>query len=298
MSRNPLKTQPLKIWLAVLWLLFTLAMVLWWWRLGLVELTNSNSTAVPSRYRMMVSEGIFFFLASLAGGVSLIIMLIKDHQRQMQVKVFFATFSHDLKTSMARLRLQSDVLREKSALKNDTALERLANDINRLDLQLENSLIFSQEAQTLFVEECIPLSQIIESLRTEWEALEISLEKEVWIKADRRAISSIFKNLIQNAVTHGHAEKISIQPKLISTGRIQIQVSDDGRGYHGDINKLGKSPMPWIQGSGNGIGLFLCRSLLNRQNGDIYFENLTSEKNGFIVQILIPGDLNKPGLQS
>lgn len=289
MSQDPLKAQSLKIWLAVAWLFFTSAMVLWWWSLVLSELKQSLVPVDPSRYRMLISEGVFFLIATLAGGISLIVMLIKDQQREQQVKTFFSTFSHDLKTSIARLRLQADILREKSSVAKEPMLDRLAKDINRLDLQLENSLILSQGAQALLIEENLPLSQIIESLRNEWENIDISLDKEALLKADRRAIASVFRNLIQNAVIHGSADSIRIQLSSVKDGQLQIRIKDNGQGFRGEIKKLGRSPMRMHEGSGSGIGLFLCKSLLSRQLGDIRFES--AGNTGFMAEVLIPGQV-------
>jgi signal transduction histidine kinase len=101
-----MRSQSLKIWLAMVWLLFTTAMVVWWWNLVLSEIQD------PSKYRMVVSEGVFFFVAVLLGGGSLIYLLAKDQARHLQLKNFFNLFSHDLKTSISRLRLQSEILKE------------------------------------------------------------------------------------------------------------------------------------------------------------------------------------------
>mgnify|MGYP000931445208 CR=1 FL=1 len=256
-------------------------MVIWWWRLGLAELSDLT------KYRMLMYEGVFFLVAILGGGTALIFMLIKDSQRQQQIKAFFSTFSHDLKTSISRLRLQVDILREDKQLATNSSLIRLVKDINFLDLQLENSLILSQTEQRLYIEENLPLTKIIESLRGEWENIDISLDREVFIKADYRSLLSVFRNLFQNAVIHGMAEKISIQVKQDSRHRLRITVQDNGVGYKGELSKLGRMQLPKGEGQGNGIGLYLCRSLLRRQNGDLIFENQSGE--GFTVQVLIPG---------
>lgn len=306
-----LKSQTLRIWVAAAWLIFTSAMVIWWWSLGITELQRSLGqpelqrslgqselqqglslhAASQTKYRMMMWEGGFFLFAILAGGGFLIFLLLKDFQRQKQVKMFFATFSHDLKTSIARLRLQADVLREDNLFAKNRTLEILARDIDQLDLQLENSLILSQGSQRLSVEENLPLSNFIEALRRNWENLEISLEREAWLRGDRRTILSLFRNLIQNSVNHGGATKIIISPREHGPGaKLRILVKDNGRGFSGDPKQLGLSPLPSQEDSGNGIGLFLCKNLLLLQKGELVFENDSSQ--GFVAQITIPGSLS------
>lgn len=280
---NSHKRHNIKIWLAVGWLVFTTAMVLWWWSLGLSEIVDSK------KYRMLMSEGIFFLFAILGGGGTLIYLLIKDFARHQQLKNFFNLFSHDLKTSMTRLRLQAEVLKEDLAASDHHSLERILKDINRLDLQLENSLIFSQVEQELFIEENLELSKMIESLRNEWDDLQITLDNDVKIRADRRTLLSVLRNLIQNSVTHGKSQKIQIFAKAVENDRVHIKIKDSGPGYQGSFEKLSQGPLLQKEGTGNGIGLYLCRLLINRQNGQLDFSN--DPKGGFIAQINLPGKL-------
>lgn len=275
------KHHNIKIWLAVGWLVFTTAMVLWWWSLGLSEIVDSK------KYRMLMSEGIFFLFAILGGGGTLIYLLIKDFARHQQLKNFFNLFSHDLKTSMTRLRLQAEVLKEDLATSDHQSLERILKDINRLDLQLENSLIFSQVEQALFIEENIELSKMIESLRSEWDDLQITLDHDVKIRADRRTLLSVLRNIIQNSVTHGKSQNIQISTQTTENDRILIKIRDSGSGYKDSFKKLGRGPLLQKEGTGNGIGLYLCRLLINRQNGQLDFSN--DPKGGFIAQINLPG---------
>lgn len=289
MKADFLKSQTLRIWLAAGWLAFTTAMVIWWWTMGLAELGNSLRDTNHAKYRMLMWEGVFFLFAILLGGGILIFLLVKDFNRQKQVKMFFSTFSHDLKTSMARLRLQADVLREDNQFAKNSTLERLAEDINRLDLQLENSLILSQGTQQLFIEKALPLSKLLETLRREWEKLEIVLEQEALLQGDRRALLSLFRNLLQNAVVHGGATQVVIGLRAISSDKLQITLQSNGRPFTGDVSRLGLHPWPTQEGSSNGIGLYLCRSLLRRQGGDLSFEN--SESRGLVAQIRVPGSI-------
>ncbi len=275
------KRHNFKIWLAVGWLVFTSAMVLWWWSLGLSEIGDSK------KYRMLMSEGIFFLFAILGGGGTLIYLLIKDYARHQQLKNFFNLFSHDLKTSITRLRLQAEVLKEDLSTSEHKSLDRILKDINRLDLQLENSLIYSQGEQALFIEENLELSKMIESLRNEWDDLQITLDHDVKVRADRRTFLSVLRNLIQNSVTHGKSQKIQISTKVIDGGRVLIEVKDSGPGYKGSLIKLGQGPLLQKEGSGNGIGLFLCRLLIHRQNGQLEF--LNDPVGGFVAQIKLPG---------
>ena len=278
-----MKSQNFKIWLAVGWLVFTTAMVLWWWILGLQELTNS------SKYTMLMSEGLFFLFAILCGGGALIFLLLKDQERHQQLKNFFNLFSHDLKTSISRLRLQAEILQEDEKSKKNPNLIRLLGDINRLDLQLENSLLYSQGDRPLNLKDQVLLSQIIESVKNEWAELDVRLDNEARLKGDKRSLMSIFRNLFQNAQFHANSSKISIRVKSDSNGLLKLSVSDHGPGYSGDLNRIGKTPFPASENEGSGIGLYLCRFLAIKQNGDLAFTNEPGL--GFTAHLTIAGEV-------
>src|SRR5689334_134119 len=132
--------QNLKMILALLWLNFALSMVAWWWINGLEELKRFSQTDPETlrKIRMIKWEGSFFLAAICLGGIALLVLLYRDKVRHEQMRLFFSNFNHDLKTSIARVRLQTDLLRE--GMKGSEPLNRLTHDVNRLNLQLENSL--------------------------------------------------------------------------------------------------------------------------------------------------------------
>ncbi len=272
-----------KLWLAVGWLFFTSAMVLWWWALGLQEISDS------SKYTMLMSEGLFFLFAILAGGGALIFLLLKDQERHLQLKNFFNLFSHDLKTSISRLRLQAEILQEDERSKKDPHFLRLLGDINRLDLQLENSLLYSQGERPLNLQDQVLLSQIIESVKNEWAELDVRLDVDAKLKGDRRSLMSIFRNLFQNAQSHAHSSKISIRVKTDSAGKLKLSVSDHGPGYQGDLDSLGKTPFPISENEGSGIGLYLSRFLAIKQKGDLEFSN--DPELGLTAHLTISGEV-------
>jgi signal transduction histidine kinase len=160
-----------------------------------------------------------------------------------------------------------------------------------LDLQLENSLIYSQAEKPLLLENQLLLSSLIESVKNEWDEIEVTLDQDAKIKGDRRSLMSVFRNLFQNAMMHGKSQKISIRTQAMGNGQILIQVSDNGPGYSGDLNKLGLDPLPQKEGDGSGIGLYLCRFLMLKQNGNLKFINEPGL--GLTAQMMILGEIHR-----
>jgi len=261
--------RKVKTVLATVWFLFVVSLVGWWW----VYFMNTMVSGTPEMsrtHRMFLWEGSILLAALVLGGLALIFLSYRDEKRHDQLRTFFATFSHDIKTSITRLRLQAEVLEEDNA--QSPVLRRLIKDIARLDLQLENSLLLStSDAQNLLIEK-LQLSKLIESMRIQWSDLDFILQQDAEIYADKRAMVSILRNIIHNSVLHGHATTIEISVKTVATEKVEIVVQDNGKGFNGDLSLLGAGVLPSKNERGNGIGLYLCRRLIKKMGGDLHFE--------------------------
>lgn len=272
----------LKTVLAILWFAFTFSLVAWWWIFFLIRFQNTNP------HRMFAWEGSILLGAILIGGVALIVFSYRDQKRHQRLRFFFSTFSHDIKTSIARLRLQAEVLEEDLHGNNNPVMKRLIQDIQRLDLQLENSLLLANLEEGRLLTEEVSLSDILAHLRNEFSDLTLELEKEARIRGDRRALLSVFRNLLQNAVLHGKATTVRIKVRPAGD-RLELTIEDDGLGFKGDLNKLGSEILISTDSRGNGIGLLLTKRLLQKMNGDIRFES--KENSGFQSILRVEGHL-------
>ncbi len=286
---NQIKSDRLKLILTVFWFVFTFSMVCWWWIFSLRQL-DSLATAMPkqkydSLHWMLLWEGSILLTFIFVGGASLLILTSRERSRNLRLRLFFSNFSHDLKTSLSRLRIRTEVL----ALNNSSPdLQELLKEASRLDLQLENSLWVARgEEQKLLVSE-LNLSEVIGQLRVEWPEMEIHLQRNAKIKADPTAIRSVLRNLLQNAWLHGEASRIDILVESESSNDLVISIQDNGSGYQGDFTSLGKSTLPSTEREGNGIGLYLANLLLEKMNGKISFEVVNM---GFKAVLKVKGSL-------
>ncbi len=271
----------IKTLLAVIWFAFTFSLVTWWWIFILNQIKGTESFL-----RMVAWEGSILLAAIFLGGTALIIFSHNDQKQNQRLRFFFSTFSHDIKTSISRLRLQADVLEENLQSERNPVLKRLINDIFRLDLQLENSLFLSSLEAGKLLSEQVSLNELLSSLRSDFSDLTIDLEKEVHIHGDRRALLSIFRNILQNSVLHGNADLVKIETVKVNDKKVEISISDNGSGFHGDVKKLGAQLLSSTSQQGNGIGLFICKRLLQNMDGDLRFESNSSGRFKSILSVV------------
>ncbi len=266
--------------LALLWFAFTLAMVGWWWVYSLRQTEFKDSA-----HRMFFWEGSSLIAFVIVGGGMLVFLTHRDERRHERLKFFFSNFTHDIKTSIARLQLQAEVLKEQTK-DQDPVFQRLVNDVQRLDLQLENSLWFANlEESSLFLED-ISLVQVLDALKHDFTDYGIHIEGDAQILADRRALNSVLRNLLQNSVAHGKA-KNSRMKITAADSAVKVLITDDGIGFSGAMDQLGGEVLQQQGSRGNGLGLLLSKKLLRKMKGNLTFMASTAGR-GFQVEILLP----------
>lgn len=284
-----MRSDRLKLILSIIWFVMTFSMVSWWLIFSLRQLDSIASGIASEKYerlRMMLFwEGSFLLGFIFIGGSALLILTNRERMRNLRLRLFFSNFSHDLKTSISRLRIRTEVLAQNN---RSTELQELLAEANRLDLQLENSLwVAKGEEQNLNINDLV-LGDIISHLRVEWPDLEIGLQRNAKIKADATAIRSVFRNILQNAWLHGEASKIEIKVEADGANDLIIIFSDNGKGFEGNLQELGRDAFPATERQGNGLGLYLTRLLLEKMNGKLSFKK---SNQGFQVELKMKGSV-------
>jgi len=287
------KHNRLAIFLVALWVVFTVTLTAWWLIFGLrqLDLINQsnleNAAQLNRHYQMLLWEGGILITSLVGGGLALFYFARREQKRHAQVEEFFAAFTHDAKTALASLRLQAESLQEDYAGSGpNPLLDRLLRDTLRLQLQLENSLFLVNLSRGKFFLEPISLSTCIDNLRRHWPDLRIHQQGDAMVFADARALESVLTNLIQNSVTHGCAPEIVIAVDSDQKNRLSLQIADNGQGFAGDFNQLGRLFVRHGRSSGSGVGLYIVRQLIKRMNGTIVFDN--GPDGGFVAHLNLP----------
>ncbi|MCC7008197.1 MAG: HAMP domain-containing histidine kinase [Acidobacteria bacterium] len=269
--------------IAICWLVATVSLASWWLALGL---SLSPTTAM---HRMFLWEGGAFIALLVAGGTTIVLAIRREHLRRQSLETFFMSFTHDLKTSLARVQLEADGLREDwpEALPSE-ALDRLLHDIVRLQIQLENSLFVAQPDGRLLSER-IDVRTAVARLALDWPDLSIAVEGDALVLVDARAFDAVLRNLLQNAAVHGGARHVRIRVEPQDRGSVRLTVEDDGRGVPAEVLAGLGQPFARVgRTGGTGIGLFVCGRLVARMHGALQFLS-PSAGQGLTVRMELPG---------
>lgn len=265
---------------AVAWLVFTVSLAAWWLSVGLT-LTN--------RHRMFLWEGATFIVVLVCGGVALLVAIHREDRRRQALEMFFMSFTHDLKTSLASVQLQAEGLREdQTDPSTRLPLERLLQDTVRLQIQLENSLFVAQPDGRL-LKERLDVARAVDRQRDDWPTLSIDVSGNATVLADARAFDTVLRNVLQNAVLHGAATRVDVRIAPTSQGVVQVGIEDNGGGLSvKDLSQLGEPFARPSATSGTGVGLHVSRRLVSRMGGVIRFAMAGGQPNGLQVTIELP----------
>ncbi len=107
-------------------------------------------------------------------------------------------------------------------------------------------------------------------------AIQLDLAADIpWARADTIQVQQIVINLVRNAIEAMVLESLGprelrIQTRAISDEQIEITIRDTGPGIPAEIRDLMFDPFFTTKSDGMGMGLAICRSIIERHGGKIY----------------------------
>ncbi len=256
-----------------------LVMLSSWWAYLMFDLAaNLGEQQHRKVVRIITWEGSAFLLVLLALFISFIVLYLREQQKTKSLQAFFAGLTHELKTPLASIRLQGEVLGElvsdEGNQKLQTITKRMAQDVAKLETQMDKILQLSR------IERGGPLNPVSLNLKSFFDNvatksqsdLSFTWQKEVpspEVMADEFALELIIKNLIEN--TKGHTNSNQVMLSLNShDDKISLSYSDGGI-FAGEARKLGELFYKHNSSRGSGIGLYLISKLMNRMGGRAEF---------------------------
>jgi nitrogen fixation/metabolism regulation signal transduction histidine kinase len=133
------------------------------------------------------------------------------------------------------------------------------------------------------------LRQVI-TLFSSNEKINITMESHrdtIMVHADKTQINRLFTNLVQNAI-QSVPEEINPEIKIATSGRegkVLIAIKDNGKGISADMISKIFTPNFTTKSSGTGLGLAMCKGIVEKSNGSIWFETIEGESTTFFVQL-------------
>ena len=255
--------------------------------------------------QILLAEFIASHVAQLMGRRKLVehIANLEAEQKLIQLQSdFIATVTHELCTPLGFIKGYATTL-----LRDDTTwdekvrrefLKIIDEEADRLR-ELIDSLLDSSRLQagTMHMQfQNIRLDTFLRDIamraRTRHESVHLTLElnaQGITVQADATRLAQVFDNLLVNAVKYAPGAQITVSLELVGD-RAHVTVRDTGPGISPEnmerlFQRFYRVPGSSASVRGTGLGLYICRQLVNAHNGDISVESKVGEGTAFHIHL-------------
>lgn len=219
--------------------------------------------------------------------------------------IFLASMSHELRTPLNSIigytgillmgmagELNEEQRVQLTKVKNNGShLLSLINDV--LDISKIEAGKVELQLQEFNLNELV--NEVVEMVfpRVKEKNLEVlvRVDKSIELKTDRRRLKQVVLNLISNAVNYTEHGHILISAKLRPHDTFRLSVKDTGIGIPPDSIERLFSPFQQIESTlikknkGTGLGLYLCKKLLNLMKGDVFVYSEAGKGSNFYIEM-------------
>jgi signal transduction histidine kinase len=211
--------------------------------------------------------------------------------------------SHDLQEPIRKVAIYADILREYvTAEEPNNYLKKIITASERMQTLVRDILAYSEVSKQSPIFEPVGLQAVVEGLLSEFDlrieqtGAKITCTDLPVIDAIPLQMVQLFGNLLSNALKYikpGVAPVITITAAAEATN-YHIQVQDNGIGfdqqYAGQIFSIFQRLHRKAQYSGTGIGLALCKKIVENHRGQIFATSSPGEGANFhiILPITVP----------
>jgi signal transduction histidine kinase len=218
---------------------------------------------------------------------------------------FFSIISHDLKGAIGGFLTQTEFLAEdfNNLQPNDMhdLLKKMNLSSKQLYLLLENLLEWSR-TQTGSIKpnpEKFNLKEIVDGILLIFKTklheknikVNVHISNETYVFADFNMISTVFRNLILNAIKFSYPDSSFEISSEIDLPNVRIKIKDQGVGISEkniqklfDISQSFSNPGTNRE-KGSGLGLIICKEFIETNAGEIWVESKFKTGSSFIFTL-------------
>ena len=207
--------------------------------------------------------------------------------------------SHDLKTPLNNIISFSLLLEEELSKYKNEAAHQYFNFIKegsqKMLTLIKDILEFSVNSSDKTNDEFIDLNELLDSIKSSISfyinsnnAEVVSLQQLPIMKANKTKAYLLFKNLIENGIKYNKSAKPKVTISVIEKkDRMVFKIKDNGIGispkYQEEIFQMFTRLHNSFEYEGTGLGLALCKKIVNELDGEIRLASIPKNGSEFIV---------------
>jgi two-component system osmolarity sensor histidine kinase EnvZ len=196
--------------------------------------------------------------------------------------VMLAGISHDLRTPLARLRLEAEM-----SVHDEEARNNMAQDIDQLDAIIDKFMDYARPGEVKL--KPVHLSAVVDRevaafRNTRYIQITSRVAIDTHVMADETELGRVLQNLFENSLRYGRSVETGVAQVTITYARsgpwAVVSVRDHGPGV--DPQKLDQVMTPFYRGdmartaaTGAGLGLAIVEKAIQRMGGSFDLDNAT-----------------------
>lgn len=269
----------------------------------LQDLSEKLNNKREKQNLMIISEGAVFLLLLAFGSYKIYSYLNEEITLSQKQRNFLLSITHELRSPLTGIQLSVETVKNR-LLNKDTQDQLLTNaltDVDRLKGLVDNLLMGAKiERETIkFAKNPINISKLIKSIGSHFEQINkterkiiVNTPANVFVNGDKSALTSIFTNLIDNAIKYSEAFSNIIINAELNNNTFSIKIIDEGVGVPANerskiFNKFYRIGSEDTRNTiGTGLGLYIVKELIEMNNGKITYA--VNSPKGSIFTIDLP----------
>lgn len=217
---------------------------------------------------------------------------------------FSSIAAHDLQEPLRKVKAFGELLErqfgEKLGDDGKNYIARMTSAAARMSIMLQGLLVYSRVTSQSMPFVDVDLRKTVEEVLTDLDARvmetggKVDLGELPVIQADPMQMRQLIQNLIGNALKYHHpdvAPLVMVSSRRIEENRIEICVTDNGIGIDMQYKDHIFKPFVRLNGrsiyEGSGMGLAICKKIVERHSGTISVSSVLGQGSTFTVTLPI-----------
>jgi PAS domain S-box-containing protein len=243
-------------------------------------------------------------------GISGVVVIVEDitefknlleqtiHSEKLaEVGRMSAALAHEINNPLGVIAYAAELmLREEDVSSfSQEMLERIVNESERMKTLTGSLLSFSRARETRWQEVDVNyiVYDVLKLVKYELEKNSVEIELECdhlpEISADPNKLKQVLINLLLNSVhVMSGGGTVRVETRVVEEGSVEVLITDSGPGVPEEIRETIFEPFfsTKKEGVGTGLGLYICRNILEEHGGSINLEE--PGDSGAVFRLVLP----------
>ncbi len=223
-------------------------------------------------------------------------------EKNLELEQFSYIASHDLQEPLRKIIAYGEILAEdfteKLGQDGKENIQIMQDAATRMRELIDSLLVYSRIGRSTEPYSRINLNELVKTVCTDLEIVikeksaRIDYDNLPVIFGERVQMRQLFQNIISNAlkfVKKGATPHVQIDSHKLNSRHAEICISDDGIGFEQKYVERIFLPFRRLHGreeyKGTGIGLAICKKIVERHGGVIHAESVVDKGTKFIFSL-------------